>query len=41
MEDCVNKDLRFSHLEEDGIREAPEKGTAHLAVHELVRLGMA
>src|SRR6266849_2471133 len=33
--------LRPFHLEEDGIREAPQEGAAHLTVHELVRLRMA
>src|SRR5438552_17347451 len=41
MKDCVDNDLRPFHLEEDGIREAPQEGAAHLTVHELVRLRMA
>ena len=41
MKDRVDEDIRPFDLEEEGIREAAEKGTARLTVHKLVRLGMA
>jgi hypothetical protein len=41
MEHAVDDDLRPTHPEKHRIREAPEQGSTHRAVDELVSLGIA